>query len=138
MDASHVVVEYVAPTSGDQHHVKNKETGDVMTVATKDISLLDRDSYETLMEEFSKQGLNMNDIWKASTEHKGTVASRTWEPIFEDFELTTEEAYGNFVEDTFGFDLFPNRPATAAVVENDSTMFWIIGVVGVVFLMSYK
>ena len=138
LNSSHIVVEYIAPTSGDQHQVKKKETGEVMTVSTSDILQLDREAYETMMEEFSKQGLNMKDIWKTSAEYKGVVASKTWEPIFGDFELSTEEAYGQFVEDTFGFDLFPNRPQTAAVVESDSTMFWIIGAVGIVFLMNYK
>ena len=130
LEGSHVVVEYIAATSGDQHQVKNKESDEVMTVGTKDITQLDREAYETLMAEYSKQGLNMNDIWKASKEHKAVVASKTWEQIFDDFTLTTEEDYGTFVEDTFGFDLYPNRPQTAAVVENDSTMFWIIGAVG--------
>ena len=138
LDASHTVVEYVAPAAGGQHQVKSKETGSIQQVDRRDITELDQGAYEKMMEEFSKQGMNMKDIWKSSEEHKANVASKTWSTIFEGFTLSTEENYGEFVEDYFGFDLFPNRPPAVREAAESNSMFWIVGAVGVIFLMNYK
>lgn len=139
IEASHTIVEYVAPAAGGQHQVKSKETGSIMQVERSDISELDKEAYNDIMKEFSKQGLTMADIWLASTEHKANVASKTWSTLFDDFTLSTEENYGEFVDENFGFDLFPNRaPTVQAAGESNNTMFWIVGVVAVVFLMNYK
>jgi len=139
IESSHVIVEYIGPAAGDQHQVKTKETGHIMQVERSDISKLDQEAYNNIMEEFEKQGLTMNDIWTASDAHKENVASKTWSTVFDNFTLSTEENYGEFVEDHFGFDLFPNRPpAVQKAAEGNNTMFWIVGVVGAIFLINYK
>ena len=138
IESSHTIVEYVAPAAGGQHQVKSKETGSIMQVERGDISELDQGAYNDIMEEFKLQGLTMADIWKASSEHKASVAAKTWSTVFDDFTLSTEENYGEWVDETFGFDLFPNRPPAIKAAGESNTMFWIVGAVGVIFLMTYK
>ena len=137
--SSHEIVEYIGTQAGGQHQVKNKETGSIISVERSDIGKLDQQAYNNMMEEFKLQGLTLKDIWKSSDEHKANVASKTWSTVFDDFTLSTEENYGEFVEDHFGFDLFPNRaPAVQSAGETNNNMFWIVGIVGAIFLMNYK
>ena len=129
------IVEYIGAAAGGQQNVKEKESGNPLTVKTDELKPLDEAAYNRFLEEFKSQGLNMTDIWNMDESYRGVVQGRI-QNIFPDFTLESEQQFEDWRDDMF--DMHNRAPPVVTEASKDNTMYWVIGGILALVLVNYK